>query len=234
MGLDELDELKTAWRRLDAELDAAWTRLDLRADALEALALQERRERDIGHSRASLRWFGLAQLLELLLWIVMVVVAASFWFDHRHTPHLLAAGLVLHAYGIAAIWASATRALLAAGVYYTAPVLDIQRRLARLQRFTTVTTVALGLPWWCLWLVATMVGARLWLGIDLYTAAPGWVLATLGFGVLAMGASVWLALRWARHPPASPRLRAMIDDLSGRNLRRARRRIEEIEAFERA
>lgn len=230
----ELDELKTAWRRLDTELDAAWTRLELRADGLEALALQEHRERGIDRSRAALRRFGLAQLLELLVWIVMVVVAASFWFDHRHTPHLLAAGLVLHAYGIAAIWVSATRALLAAGVYYTAPVLDIQRRLARLQRFTTVSTVALGLPWWCLWLVATMVGARLWLGIDLYAAAPGWLLATLGFGVLAMAGSVWLAVRWTKHPPASPRLRAMIDDLSGCNLRRARQRLDEIERFERA
>lgn len=229
----ELDDLKSAWHRLDGELNAAWTQLDLRVDGVEALALQARRERGIDHSRASLRRFGLAQLLEMAIWIAMVVIAASFWFDHRHTPHLLAAGLVLHVYGIAAIWASVTRALLAARVYYTAPVLDIQRRLARLRRFTTVTTVALGLPWWCLWLVATMVGARLWFGIDLYAAAPAWVLATLAFGMVAMAGSVWLAVRWAKHPPASPRLRAMIDDLAGCNLRRARRQLAELEHFER-
>ena len=146
----ELDELRTAWRQLDRELNAAWTQVDLRADGLEALALEERRARRLDRSRVSLRRFGVWQLVEALVWIAMVVVAATFWVDHRDTPHLLAAGLVLHAYGIAAIWASVTRALLAGGVYYTGPVLDIQRRLARLQRFTTVSTVALGPEkrWW--------------------------------------------------------------------------------------
>ena len=230
----ELDELRTAWRQLDRELNAAWTQVDLRADGLEALALEERRARRLDRSRVSLRRFGVWQLVEALVWIAMVVVAATFWVDHRDTPHLLASGLVLHAYGIAAIWASVTRALLAGGVYYTGPVLDIQRRLARLQRFTTVSTIALGLPWWCLWLVATLVGAKLWLGVDLYAAAPGWVAATLGFGVVAMAASVWLAMRWSRHPPASPWLRGMIDDLSGCNLQRAQRQLGEIERFERA
>ncbi|MGQ4661036.1 hypothetical protein [Lysobacter sp. F6437] len=230
----ELDEMKSAWNRLDAELDAAWTRLDLRADGIEALVLQDRRERGIGRGRASLRHFGLAQLVEMAIWIAMVIVAASFWYDHRATPHLLAAGLALHVYGIAAIWSAATRALLAAGVYYTAPVVDIQRRLARLRRFTTVTTVALGLPWLCLWLVATMVGAKLWMGVDLYAAAPGWVVSTLAFGAVAMAGSVWVAVRWSRHPPTRPWLRAMIDDLAGCNLRRAGRQLDEIERFERA
>lgn len=229
----ELDDLKSAWRRLDSDLDAAWTHFDLRADGVEALALQTRSDRGLDRSRASLRRFGLAQLLEMAIWIAMVVIAASFWFDHRGTPHLLAAGLVLHVYGIVAIWASVTRALLVARVYYTAPVLDIQRRVARLRRFTTVTTVALGLPWWCLWLVATIVGAKLWLGVDLYAAAPTWIVATLAFGAVAMAGSVWLAVRWAKHPPANPRLRAMIDDLAGCNLQRARRQLAEIEHFER-
>src|SRR5690606_11189357 len=171
-----------------------WTQVDLRADGLEALALEERRARRLDRSRVSLRRFGVWQLVEALVWIAMVVVAATFWVDHQDTPHLLAAGLVLHAYGIAAIWASVTRALLAGGVYYTGPVLDIQRRLARLQRFTTVSTIALGLPWWCLWLVATLVGAKLWPGGDRYAGAPGGGAGTHGCGVAAVAGSVWPAL----------------------------------------
>ena len=58
----ELDELKTAWRNLDTELNATWNRLDLRLDGVEALALQDRYERGIGRSRASVRLFGLAQI----------------------------------------------------------------------------------------------------------------------------------------------------------------------------
>lgn len=229
----ELDELKAVWNRLDEELNSAWDRVDLRVDGIEALASQDWRERRVDRSRASLRWFGWAQLVEMAIWIAMVIIAAPFWIDHRDTPHLLAAGLVLHVYGVAAIWAAATRALLAARVYFTAPVLDIQRRLARLRRFTTVSTVALGLPWWCLWLVATMVAAKAWLGVDLYAVAPDWIHATLAFGVIGMAGSIWLARRWVHRPPAHPWLRRMIDDLAGCNLRRARQQIDEIERFER-
>lgn len=217
------------------ELDdfkAAWTRLELRMDGAEALALDSWRECRLDRSRASLRRFGLAQLIELAVWIAMTAVAATFWIEHRHTPHLLATGLALHAYGIAAIWTAATRALLAARVHYSDSVLVMQRRVAQLRRFATVSTIVLILPWWCLWLLAVMAGAKLLLGIDLYAQAPSWILANLLFGVLAMAASGWLARRWAARPPKAAWARRVIDDIAGNNLRKAQRQLDEIVRFD--
>lgn len=221
---------------MDAELQrlkAAWQRQELHLEGIEALALLAWREPRRQQVQRRLRRFGIGQLLWLLAWIGVVAFAAGFWVEHRQTPHLLAAGLALHAYGIAAIWVSATRALLAARLHATGPVLEQLRQLARLRRFTTVSEVALGLPWWCLWLVAAQVAVYRWLGVDLYAAAPRWFGLTLAFGAAAMVASLWLARRWARRPPATPWLRRTIDDLSGCNLARAQAQLREIERFER-
>lgn len=219
---DQLDELKAAWMRLESRVDAA-----------EAMALDSWSRPRIEHSRSAVRRFGGWQVAELVAWIVFTAFAATFWVEHRETPHLLAAGLSLHAYGIAAIWAAATRALLAARVHSGDSVVVMQRRLAQLRRFATISTVALVLPWWCLWWVATLVGVQWWIGLDLYAAAPAWTHANLAFGLLAIGASSWLARRWARTPPRAAWLRRIIDDIAGRNLRRARQQLEEVEQFNR-
>ncbi len=215
------------------QLKATWNRLELRLDGAEALALQAWREPRQHRVQRELRRFGFYQAAWLLLWIGVVVFAAGFWIDHRNVPHLLAAGLVVHLYGIAAIWVTATRALLVARLHATAAVLQQLRRLAQLRRFTAISEVALGLPWWCLWLLALQLGMMALLGVDLYAAAPHWFQATLAFGVVAMVASLLLARRWAAHPPRQRWLRGMIDNLSGCNLARAQAQLEEIARFER-
>ena len=116
---------------------------------------------------------------------------------------------------------------------YTAPVVTIQRRLAELYRFRVVSSLALGLTWWVLWIAATMVGAKLWFGIDLYGESPQWIQWSLGAGVLGMAASVALARRFADRQTSSLLLRNVIDNLAGRSLLRASRRLDEIAQFER-
>ncbi|WP_305806135.1 hypothetical protein [Stenotrophomonas sp. YIM B06876] len=215
------------------QLKAAWNRVEQRLDAAEALALQAWREPRQQRLQRELRRFGLVQGLWLLAWLAVVVLAAGFWVHHRHVPHLLVAGVLIHLYGIAAIWVAATRLLLAARLHATGTVLDQLRRLAQLRRFTTISEVALGLPWCWLWLPALQVGMMASVRIDLYAAAPRWFLATLASGLLAMAASVLLARRWAAQPPRQPWLRAMIDHLSGHALARAHSQLQEIARFER-
>lgn len=216
------------------EMKAAWARLERRLDATDARLIGEAQQRVLDRGRRSLRRFGWAQLLEIVAWALLIAVAAPFWVEHRATPHLLAAGLALHAYGIAAIWSAATRALLAARLYRTRPVVDMQRRLGQLRRFTTISVVLLGLPWWCLWLVALQVALMRWTGVDLYLVAPAWFQLTLATGVAGMAASLWLARRWSERPPRARWLQRMIDDLSGCNLRRAQRQLDEAASFQRA
>jgi hypothetical protein len=162
-----------------------------------------------------------------------VAIVAPFWIEHRHAPHLLVAGLALHLYGVITIWASVTELLLIGRTYYTTPVVTFQRRLAELRRFRVISTLALGLPWWILWVVGTMVGAKWLLDVDLYAQSSGWIHVALGIGVAGVALTLWVAHRFAKHPPQSPMLRRMVDDLSGCGLRRAMRQLDEITRFER-
>ncbi|WP_447733343.1 hypothetical protein [Rhodanobacter soli] len=216
------------------EMKQAWARMDLRQDGVEALLRQDFRERRMEKTRASMRWSLLWQAMEIAAWLAFVVFAASFWVDHRHTTHLLVIGLLLHAYGIAAIWSTATQLFLLSRIYlFDAPVLVLQRRLAQLRRFRFYSTLALGLPWWCLWLLATTVG-MVWLsGVDLYAVtSPGWFWATLGVGVLGIGFSLRLARHLAGRRLRSPTLQRLVEDMSGRSLLRASRQLDEIARFE--
>lgn len=212
------------------ELKAAWAQQAQRIDQLEVQALQAWQQPRQARVQRHLRWFSGLQLVWLLVWIVLTVLAASFWVEHRQLPQLLLTGLALHIYGIAAIWVSITRALLAIHADAAqAPVLIQQQRLARLRRFAAVTELGLGLPWFWLWLLALQWASVQWLGLDLYAMAPAWFLGTLGFGVAVMLASIWAASWVMRRLPANHRLQRLLDSLSGQSLARAQQQLRELQ-----
>ena len=214
------------------ELKVAWVRLAQRVETTESLVFKDYKERKLDTVRRALRFLGTGQVVLSLVSIAVIVVVAPFWIEHRHVPHLLLAGLSLHLYAVITICGSVMQLLLIGRIYYTAPVVTIQRRLAELQRFRTVSTLVNGMPWWVLWVTATMVGAKRWLGVDLYAISPGWILGSIGVGIVGMAVTVWLARRFADNPPDSPALRHMADDLAGRTLWRVSRDLDEIVRFE--
>lgn len=217
------------------ELKQAWARMEIRQEGMEELLRQDFRDQRMEKSQVSIRrtlwWLG----LELVGWIAFVVWVASFWVAQRHTPHLLLIGLLLHVYGIAGIWSCATQWFLLARIHlFDAPVLVLQRRLAQLRRFRVYSTLALGLPWWCLWLLVPLVAVMDFTGVDLFAAGAGWIWANMAVGLVGIGISVWLARRVAGRPIRSPFLQRIVDDMSGRNLLAASRQLDEIARFERA
>jgi hypothetical protein len=121
--------------------------------------------------------------------------------------------------------------LLIGQIYYTESVVMCQRRTLGLQRLRSVSGLALGLPWWILWIPVTMVGAERFMGTDLYRASPGWIQLSLLFGLCGIAASIAVARRLAAHPPESKVLRNVIDSLSGCSLARTIRQFEEIQRF---
>ena len=217
------------------ELKQSWARMELRQQRTEALLTRNFRDQRLDQARSSMRRGLVGQAFEMVAWVLFVAFAASFWVEYRHVPHLLVIGLVLHVYGLAAIWSAATQLLLLTRIYrFDAPVTVVQRRLAQLRRFHFYSTLLLGLPWWCLWLLAAVAGAQWLFGVDLYaSASPSWFWVTLGAGVMGMGVCLALARHLVRRPVSSPRLRRVIDDLSGYSLRRASRQLAEIASFER-
>src|SRR5690606_1415901 len=110
---------------------------------------------------------------------------------------LLATGLVLHAFGLVNIVLAAITLGLATTIDYTAPVLDIQRRLARLLRVYGINAAACGLPWWIMWvLVVVAVGGLQ--GIPPGAGTPAWISLGLGIGIAGLVATGLYA--WLRRP----------------------------------
>ncbi|MGH8124432.1 MAG: hypothetical protein ACREPK_01100 [Rhodanobacteraceae bacterium] len=216
------------------EMKKAWAAMDLRQDGMEALLRADFRERCLDKTRAILRWSLAGRVIEMAAWVAYTVFAASLWIDHLGVTHWVVIGLLLHAYGIAGIWSSATQLLLLIRIYMVdAPVLVLQRRLAQLRQLRVWCTLGLGLPWWCLWLLVPMAVTYSWTGVDWFAAGSGWVWACMAAGVAGMAFSVWLARRLADRPVASPWVRRIVDDMSGCNLQRASRQLDELAAFER-
>jgi hypothetical protein len=218
----ELDELKQAWQTMAQ-----------RVDSTGALGIQLYRENRLDRIRGTLRWLMAGQGLQIAIWIGVVTIVAPFWIEHRAVPHLLAFGLILHAYAVVTIISSVVQLLLMAAIDYAAPVLALQRRLARLRTLRIWSTLALGVLWWPLWIVGFVVGVKWWLDIDLYVAAPGFVLANVVFGLAALAATAWFARRIARRAKATGRPARFADDLAGHSLRRAIGQLDEIARFER-
>lgn len=216
------------------DLKRAWTEMSLRQDGMEALLRADFRDRRMERTRAFLRRSMAGRVLELAAWVAFTAFAGSFWVSHREVLHWLVIGLLLHVYGIAGIWASATQLLLLGRIYlFDAPVLVLLQRLAQLRRFRAWCTFVLGLPWWWLWLLVPMVAVYAWTGVDGFDAGSGWIWASIAAGVVGMVFSVWLARRLAGRAIASPLFGRLIDDMSGCNLRRAARELDEIARFER-
>lgn len=218
----ELDELKAAWHAMEHRLDATGR-----------LGLLMYREDRTNRIRSSLRRLMAGQALQIAIWIAVITIVAPFWIEHRAVPHLLAFGLILHAYAIVTVLSSVVQLSVMASIDYSAPVLALQQRLARLRTLRIWSTLLLGLPWWLLWTVGFVVGVKHWMGIDLYATAPGLVWATLGFGLIALAASVWLARRIARRAFATGKPARFADDIAGHSLRRALGELEALARFER-
>lgn len=92
------------------DLKGGWAELDRRIEGIESTVRADYRRRRFDRIRRTLARVGAGQAVQGLIWTVVVVMVAPFWIEHRHVPHLLAAGLMLHAYGILAIGTEIGRA----------------------------------------------------------------------------------------------------------------------------
>lgn len=224
--LMELDELKQAWKTLDARL-ALYNRIQL-----EAL-----HERKVGRMRSRLRPLFWGQLVQVLLGIGLILIGARTWTPHMDVPHLLLAGLSVHVLGIATLIAGGMVCSLIVRIDHTAPVLLLQRRLAQLRKTYILAGICTGLPWWVMWVPVLMALAMSVAGIDLYavaqrgtTSAGNWLNISLGIGVLGLLATVAFH-RWSRHPDRAALGRRLDDGAAGCSLRRAQAELDELTRY---
>src|SRR5690606_416128 len=116
------------------ELQQAWQRLDTRLAGLEAEARTLRRERGLDRLRSRLRLFSLAQGLQLLAGVAIVLMAGPWWVRHWGEWHLVPYGVAIHAWGLALLIIALVQLMLAWLLDYSKPLATVQRQLLRLRR----------------------------------------------------------------------------------------------------
>ncbi len=213
----ETEDLKAAWQSLDRQLQQH-NRLNL------ALV----RDTKIDKARRGLRPLLVGQLLQAALGVGLILLGLACWSRNIEVPGLFASGIALHAFGVLTVVMAALTMGLAALIDYSAPVLVIQKQMARLLRFYTVNSSLCGAPWWIAWVVVVIAVAGLG-DVDAAAPTPAWILVSLVLGVVGTLATWgWTLLRGERTRDAS----VTCAD-GGDGIRRGQRLLDEIAQFER-
>lgn len=221
----ELDELKQAWQTLDRRLQQQ-----------NAMQFQLLREKRIDKMKSSLRPLLWGQIIQILFGAWMILIGVDVWASHREVPHLLIAGLVMHVYGVATVIAGGVVCSGIAGIDHTAPVLELQRRLARLRRNYVISGMCVGLPWWVMWVPFIMILAMSATGIDIYAVADAssplanWLNISLAVGVLGLFGT-WAFHRWSRHPSRAALGKKLDDSVAGGSLLKAQAELDALKAY---
>lgn len=214
----ELDDLKQAMANFDRGV----------AQARE-LSFVTYKERRLDRTRASLRPVLWEHAGQVALGVVLTVVG-QLWWSERGEPALLVAGLVLHVYAVLMIALGLRVIVSIRALDLDAPVVEIQRALARLRRSYVMTGFIVGMPWWLLWIPFVMFV----FGIDLNGRFSwNWLIANLVIGVVGIVGTLWYFRRLWIEPVDSDRRRGIEASFSGKSFRRAQGFLDEIARFER-
>src|SRR5690606_16747456 len=103
-----------------------------------------------------------------------------------------------HAFGIVTAVLAALTIVLAANIDTSAPVLAIQKQMARLLRLFVLNAKVCGAPWWIMW-VPVVVGFAGLGEVDPAAGTPAWISISLGIGVVGLlGTWAWSARAMSR------------------------------------
>lgn len=214
----EPDDLKLAWQSLDQQLQ--------RNHRLDLALLRDRRT---DQARRALRPLQLAQVLQFALGIGLLLLGLACWSRNTGVPGLFATGIAVHAFGVVTAVMAAITIALARSIDYAAPVLSIQRQLARLERFQRLNGVVCGAPWWIAWVLVVIAFAGLG-NVPAGSGTPTWITISLALGALGTLAT-WAWMLWPRAPRTDARTGYAGDGCDG--IRRGQQLVDEIARFER-
>ena len=212
------------------EMQLVWKQLDSRLERQELIVRMELRDRRLNRARLGLRPLFWGQVLQILFGVLVILLAVAHWTAFRYTPHQLAAGVIVHVYGVLTIILGGITLGRMSQIDYAAPVATIQKQLASLRCMYVRSGMVVGLSWWIIWVPFMMVVIGL-LGADFYSNAPFAMYFGLGIGVVGLLAT-WIFHRWA-HQPNRPRLAKWLDEsVAGGSLTKARKIVDEVAQFE--
>jgi hypothetical protein len=212
--------LKTAWQQLGQHLE--------RQETLQRQLLSERKRERM---RDSLRPLRRGQQVQFALGVALALLGIACWKRNLDAPGYFAAGVVLHAFGVVTAALAGITLALVARIDYAAPVLQIEKQLAKLRRFYVFNGMLAGWPWWVMWIVVVIAVAGL-ARIPSPDGAPAWIWISLIAGTLGWIGTAWFH-RWSRNPRRPQLARRVEDAITGYSLRQARTLLDEVREFER-
>lgn len=216
----------------NSEIKLAWEALNRRLERQEEFISNNLQEQHLKKARFALWPLFVGQLVQMLMGIGIILLGVATWRPHTDVPHVFAAGVTVHVYGILLMIMAGVMLGKMKNIDYAAPVAEIQRRLANLRLFYIRCGRIAGLSWWLLWVPFAMAVFAVVFGVDMYARMPVALNASLAFGVAGL-IGTWLFHRWTRQP-ARAGLRAKLDAAeAGGSLRRAREAVDELAAFSR-
>ncbi|MDQ2919318.1 MAG: hypothetical protein M3R10_05520 [Verrucomicrobiota bacterium] len=217
MSHTELDDLKSTWQMLNRNLERQ-----------HAFALSQFKDDKAGRLRAGFRWLLRGQILQIICGAFLALLGGGFWVDHLGTAHLMISGIFLHLYGLMFIVFAARDLYLIQRLDYSAPVLDLQKKLAALRAWHLRAAAWYGFTGSVVWLPVMIMllhslGAELWID-NLHTLL--WLVLT-AIVCLALN---WGLMRLARSPGKCGLLQRR--SFIGHTDNRAQTTLDEIAEFE--
>lgn len=207
----ELEDLQRRWEEYDAKLDRS-IRLNTR---LLQTALR-------GKADTSTRWLSRSLTFELLLSLIAPICLGSFIANHVGEVRFLVPAIALHLCAIAVVIATVHQLVAIRRIDYSAPIVEIQKRLEslRVERIRTTIWTLLAAP--LLWTPLLIVALKSLLGVDAYDSfGPGFLAANVLFGLLVLALGLRISRRYADRIYRSPLVQRFMQDLSGRSLAKA-------------
>ena len=212
----ELDDMKLAWQTLDRRLDLQ-----------NALFLHQFKQDRLDKTRSRLRRLYWGKIVQILFGDALIYFGIMSTIRYHDIPHLLACSLFMLAYGLLTVIFGGVTIGRIARIDYTAPVVEIQKRVGVLDRTYAIASLCLGLPWWFLWIAIFALEMKANLGVDLFVTLPAFIWINLAIGVAGFVATVWYIRR------RNARSVGGADDTdTPRSLREAKGELDEIERFE--
>lgn len=214
----ELDNLKRTVANLEREVAYA-----------RSFRVAAYKEKQLDRTRASLRPVLWEHAAQVTLGLVLTIVGQAWWSE-LNAPALLVAGIVLHVYAWLMIVLGLRVIVSIRTLDLDAPVVEIQKALARLRRSYVMTGFVVGMPWWLLWIPLAMVV----FGVDLNGRFSwAWLVTNIVIGIVGMAGTLWYFRHLWIEPQDSERRRSIEASVSGSSFRQAQSFLDEIAGFER-
>jgi len=204
----DIDDLKQRWDDQDRKLDTL-IRLNTRL-------LQEPVLNKAATAMTRLSWL---MLPEMILNLLVCGWLGSFIADHLHQARFVIPAVALDLGSLALLIAGIRQWATIWSLDYSAPIVEIQKRLGNLkvQRVRVTKLVFLTAP--LVWTPMLIVGLKGFLHLDAYRMfSLSWLAANLAVGIAVIPLAVWIARRTADRMQHSPLIQTLLRDIAGYNL----------------